>query len=92
MKKFTLWVELKKVIAPYYPSSGGRGRPSIGLVQMLLFMSQQCFGLSDEGVEYALYDSKSYRRFVGIDLRCEAAPDTSTRLNFSYLLEAHQQT
>lgn len=79
------------MIALYSPSSGGRARPSIGLVQMQRFMYQQCFGWSDEGVEYALYNTMDYRRFVGIDLRCEAAPDTSTLLNFSYLLEAHQQ-
>ena len=54
----TPWAELEKAIAPYYPSSGGRGRPPIGLVLMLrMYVAQQCFGLSDEGAEDALYDS-----------------------------------
>ena len=32
-------------------------------------------GLSDEGIEDALYDSQAIRRFVGIDLARETAPD-----------------
>ena len=89
----TPWVELEKAIAPYYPSSGGRGRPPIGLVLMLrMYVAQQCFGLSDEGAEDALYDSQAIRRFVGVDLSREAAPDATTLLNFRHLLEAHQLT
>jgi len=83
----TPWAELERTIIPFYPSSGGRGRPPIGLARMLLRMSvaQQCFGLSDEGVEDALYDSQAIRRFVGIDLAREAAPDATTRLkSYSY--------
>ena len=89
----TPWVELEKAIAPYYPSSGGRGRPPIGLVLMLrMYVAQQCFGLSDEGAEDALYDSQAIRRFVGVDLIREAAPDATTLLNFRHLLEVHQLT
>ncbi len=33
-----------------------------------LYLAQQCIGLSDEGVEDAIYDSQAMRRFVGIDL------------------------
>jgi transposase, IS5 family len=89
----TPWAELEKAIAPYYPSSGGRGRPPIGLVLMLrMYVAQQCFGLSDEGAEDALYDSQAIRRFVGVDLSREAAPDATTLLNFRHLLEAHQLT
>ena len=33
-----------------------------------MYVAQQCFGLSDEGIEDAVYDSQSIRRFVGIDL------------------------
>ena len=89
----TPWVELEKAIAPHYPSSGGRGRPPIGLVLMLrMYVAQQCFGLSDEGTEDALYDSQAIRRFVGVDLSRETAPDATTLLNFRHLLEAHQLT
>ncbi len=89
----TPWVELERTIAPFYPSSGGRGRPAIGLTRMLrMDMAQQCFGLSDEGIEDALYDSQAIRCFVGIDLAREAAPDATTLLKFRRLLEAHHLT
>ena len=89
----TPWAELGKAIAPYYPSSSGRGRPPIGLVLMLrMYVAQQCFGLSNEGAADALYDSQAIRRFVGVDLSREAAPDATTLLNFRHLLEVHQLT
>jgi len=63
-------VELERTVTPFYPRSGGRGRPPIGLARTLrMYVAQQCFGLSDEGIEDALYDSQAIRRFVGIDLR-----------------------
>ena len=65
----TPWDALTQVIAPHYPSSGGRGRPPVGLERMLrMYVAQQCFGLSDEGIEGALYDSQAIRRFVGMDI------------------------
>ena len=89
----TPWSSLTDVIAPYYPSSGGRGRPPVGLERILrMYVAQQCFGLSDEATEDALYDSQAIRRFVGIDLNREAAPDATTLLKFRHLLEAHQLT
>jgi IS5 family transposase len=57
-----------------------------------MYVAQQCFGFSDEGTEDALYDSQAIRRFVGIDLNREAAPDATTLLKFRRLLEAHQLT
>lgn len=53
---------------------------------------QQCFGLSDEGAEDAVYDSQAIRAFVGIDLSYESAPDETTLLKFRRLLETHQLT
>jgi IS5 family transposase len=89
----TPWEALIQVIAPHYPSSGGRGRPPVGLERMLrMYVAQQCFGLSDEGIEDALYDSQAIRRFVGIDLSREAAPDATTLLRFRRLLEEHHLT
>ena len=89
----TPWAALERTITPFYPNSGGRGRLPIGLTRMLrMYVAQQCFGLSDEGVEDALYDSQAIRRFVGIDLAREAAPDATTLLKFRRLLETHQLT
>ena len=89
----TPWDALTQVIAPHYPNSGGRGRPPIGLARMLrMYVAQQCFGLSDEGIEDALYDSQTIRRFVGINLNREAAPDATTLLKFRRLLEEQHLT
>ena len=87
------WAALSHAIAPFYPCDGRPGRPPIGLARMLrMYVAQQCFGFSDEGIEDALYDSQAVRRFVGIDLAREAAPDATTLLKFRRLLEAHQLT
>lgn len=57
-----------------------------------MYVAQQCFGLSDEGIEDALYDSQAIRRLVGIDLGPESAPDATTLLNFRHLLEERHLT
>jgi transposase, IS4 family len=57
-----------------------------------MYIAQNCFGLSDEGIEDALYDSQAIRRFVGIDLGREAAPDATTLLKFRRLLEEKNLT
>jgi transposase, IS5 family len=89
----TPWALLAAEIAPYYPKAEGRGRRPIGLERMLrMYVAQQCFGLSDEGIEDALYDSQAIRRFVGIDLGRAGAPDATTLLNFRHLLEEHKLT
>ncbi len=81
------------VLAPYYPSGGGPGRPPVSLERILrMYVAQQCFGLSDEGTKDAVYDSHAIRRFVGIDLNREAAPDATTLLKFRHLLEEHHLT
>ena len=93
LEKLVPWAELTAVIAPYYPKGEGRGRRPIGLERMLrMYLVQQCFGLSDEGCEDALYDSQAIRRFVRIDLSHESAPDATTLLKFRRLLEKHQLT
>ena len=84
----TPWTDLASVIEPFYPKGEGRGRPPIGLERMLrMYVAQNCFGLSDEGIEDAIYDSQAIRRFVGIDLAREQAPDATTLLKFRRLLE-----
>lgn len=89
----TPWKGLAAEIEPYYPRGEGRGRPPIGLERMLrMYIAQQCFGLSDEGIEDAIYDSQAIRAFVGIDLARESAPDATTLLKFRRLLEEHQLT
>jgi IS5 family transposase len=87
------WAALERVLVPFYPTTGRRGRPPAGLARMLrMYVAQQCFGLSDEGIEDAIYDSQAIRAFVGIDLSRESAPDATTLLDFRHLLERHQLT
>ncbi len=89
----TPWSALIAEIEPFYPKGEGRGRPPIGLERMLrMYIAQQCFGLSDEGTEDAIYDSQAIRGFIGIDLAREAAPDATTLLKFRRLLEQHKLT
>src|ERR1041384_4473111 len=52
---------------------GERGRPPIGLERMLrIYFLQQWYGLADEALEDALYDSLAMRIFAGIDLSGDA--------------------
>jgi len=89
----TPWAELVARIGPFYPKGTGRGRPPIGLARMLrMYVVQQCLGLSDEGIEDAVYDSQAIRGFIGIDLARESAPDATTLLKFRRLLETYGLT
>ncbi len=89
MDRVVPWRELCALIAPFYPKAGN-GRPPVGLERMLrLHFLQHWFNLSHPAAEEALYDSLSMRRFVGIDLGHEPAPDETTILNFRHLLERH---
>ena len=78
-----------KAACKTYPTGKAPGRPPLGLSRMLrMYVAQQCFGLSDEGMEDAVYDSHAIRRFIGIDLARAAAPDATTLLKFRRLLDA----
>ena len=93
LERITPWSDLLAALAPFYPTGEGRGRPPIGLERMLrMYIVQQSLGLSDEGIEDALYDSQAIRQFVGLDLGRESAPDATTLLKFRHLLEAHKLT
>lgn len=56
----TPWPLLVAEIEPFYPKSGNQGRQPVGIERMLrMYGAQQCFGLSDEGIEDAIYDSQA---------------------------------
>jgi IS5 family transposase len=83
------WKQLLAVIEPHYPK-GERGRPPVGLERMLrVYFLQQWYGLADEALEDALYDSQALQQFARIDLNAEGVPDATTLLNFRHLLETH---
>ena len=61
------WEEWTGLIMPYYPT-GKRGRPTRGAEIMLrMYLLQNWFNLSDEGVEDAIYDSYAFRKFMGLN-------------------------
>lgn len=89
MEEAVPWPKLLAVIEPFYPA-GRRGRPPIGLERMLrAYFLQQWYGLGDEALEDALYDSQAQRGFARIDLAADGVPDATTLLNFRHLLEAN---
>ncbi len=92
MERVVPWGKLAAVIEPYYPKAANGRRP-VALERMLrIYFLQQWYALSDPGMEEALYDIESVRRFAGIELGEEGVPDESTILNFRHLLEGHGLT
>jgi transposase, IS5 family len=93
MERIVPWPRLVAVIEPLYPKSGRVGRPPIGVPKMLrMYCLQQWYGLADEALEDALYDSQALRDFVGIDLSRESVPDATTLLKFRHLLQHNDLT
>jgi transposase, IS5 family len=89
MEEVIPWKQLLAVIEPHYPK-GERGRPPVGLERMLrVYFLQQWYGLADEALEDALYDSQALQGFARIDLAAGGVPDATTLLNFRHLLETH---
>src|SRR4051794_17606183 len=67
------WADLEAIVAGIYASrEGGLAYPLLTYVKLLLL--QQWYGLSDEGLEAAVDDRLSFRRFAGIPL-AESVPD-----------------
>ena len=86
------WARLVERFKPLYPK-GERGRPPIGLERMLrIYCLQQWYGLADEALEDALYDSQALRGFAGIELGRDPVPDATTVLHFRHWLEEHDLT
>jgi transposase, IS5 family len=89
MEEVIPWTELLAVVEPFYPK-GRRGRPPVGLERMLrVYFLQQWYGLADEALEDALYDSQALRGFARIDLAADGVPDATTLLHFRHLLETN---
>lgn len=87
MEEVIPWKQLLAVIEPHYPK-GERGRPPVGLERMLrVYFLQQWYGLADEALEDALYDSQALQQFARLDLSAQGVPDATTLLNFRHLLE-----
>lgn len=89
MKTVVPWSQLTSIIAPYYkePDTGRKKKELI--IMLKIHFLQQWYGLSDPGIEEAIYDRNSFQKFLEIDLISYAVPDETTVLNFRHLLEEH---
>ena len=85
------WKTLIDLIEPYYPRTSSKGgRPAYPLATMLrVHLMQQWYDLSDPGMEDALIEVPTMRRFAGIDLISDRIPDETTILAFRHFLEKH---
>ena len=87
MDKIIPWEEWIGIIKQYY-YEGKRGRKPKDIETMLrMLLLQVWYNLSDEGVEYAIYDSYAMRRFMKLDFTTEQVPDATTLLKFRHILE-----
>jgi IS5 family transposase len=74
------WAAFERLLGEVYAAPVGR--PSYGpVVLMRCALLQQWYGLSDPGLEEALSDRLSFRRFVGLAL-ADPVPDHSTLSRF----------
>ena len=79
------WALLGRLVAPV--RSGEQGRPPYEPLSMLkALLLQQWYGLSDPGLEEALLDRVSFRRFCGFGLD-QATPDETTICRFRNALK-----
>jgi transposase, IS5 family len=80
------WRALERELAQVYAAREGRAayRP---LVMFKALLQQQWYQLSDPGLEEALVDRLSFRRFIGLGLE-EPVPDHSTLSRFRSRLAA----
>lgn len=73
------WRRLERLLKPARSSLGQKGYPALSLFKALLL--QQWYGLSDPGLEEALLDRLSFRRFCGFSLS-DKTPDETTFVRF----------
>lgn len=73
------WGSFENLLKPVRSEIGRRGYPALAMFKALLL--QQWYGLSDPGLEEALLDRLSFRRFCGFSLEDET-PDETTFVRF----------
>ena len=87
MDEIIPWKEWAEIIRLYYYQNT-RGRRAKEIETMLrMYLMQNWFHLSDEGVEDAIYDSYAMRKFMQLDFRKESVPDATTLTKFRHILE-----
>ncbi len=81
------WYRFEKLLKPIRSEIGRKGYPALSMFKALLL--QQWYGLSDPGLEEALLDRLSFRRFCGFSLE-DATPDETTFVRFRAALAEHK--
>jgi len=91
MEAVVPWQALIDLIEPNYPLTSNKGgRPPCALTTILrIHLMQQWYSLSDPGMEEALIEVPTMRRFAEIVMICDLIPDQATFLAFWQLLEKH---
>ena len=74
------WAGLYKIVEPAFSKATGRPPYPVSIMVRLLLL-QQWHGLSDPGLEEAVDDRLSFRRFAGLPLE-QAVPDHATIWRF----------
>ncbi len=82
------WSKIEILFADVYSSREGRASFPV-LVYVRILLLQAWYDLSDQGIEEALDDRLSFRRFVGLPLD-EAAPDHSAIWRFRQKLQGER--
>ena len=78
------WAPIEVLVRQLRPGTTGRP-PYRALAMFKALLLQQWYGLSDPGLEEALSDRVSFRRFCGLSLE-EATPDETTLCRFRLTL------
>lgn len=78
------WAPIEALVRQLRPGTTGRP-PYRALAMFKALLLQQWYGLSDPGLEEALSDRVSFRRFCGLSLE-EATPDETTLCRFRLTL------
>ena len=87
MDEIIPWKDWIALIEPNYYSNT-RGRRAKDIETMLrMYLLQNWYHLSDEGVEEAIYDSYAMKKFLKLDFSKESVPDATTLLKFRHILE-----
>ncbi|MCL2101623.1 MAG: IS5 family transposase [Fibromonadales bacterium] len=86
MNEIVPWSRVISSVKPYYYNNK-TGRPATPLkVVLRMYFLQVWFSLSDEGLEDAIYDSKAFSSFMGVDFVSVPVPDATVLCNFRKLL------
>jgi IS5 family transposase len=91
MEKVVPWKALIDLIAPHYPRTSTKGdrSPCPRSTMLRIHLMQQWYSLSDPGMEEALIEVPTMRRFAGIDMISVRIPDETTILTSRHLLYKH---